>query len=151
MKSFQVRMILPMFFAVFAISPFGAVAKDTGVYTSFGKRDPFSVPSSLSPGGAGGSNVDPLRRFRLEGYKLRAILRVGSQPQAMFEDPDGNTHVVTQGQTLGQEGARVSRIVNSEVIVTERSLNNQGNEVILERILSLPGAQPANQNTTSLE
>jgi hypothetical protein len=82
--------------------------------------------------------MDPLRKFRLEGYRLRAILRAGGKTQAMFEDPEGKSHVVEEGALVGLEGARVSRIVNSEVIVTERSVNYLNKETLLERVISLP-------------
>lgn len=114
--------------------------KDANLYSSFGKRDPFRIPDR---GGLNGetSQVDPLRKYRLEGYRLRAILRTGNRPQAMFEDPDGKSHVVVEGDRLGMEGARVSRIVNSEVIVTERSANYLGKETLLEKVISLPADQ----------
>ncbi len=114
--------------------------KDSNLYSSFGKRDPFRVPDR-SGLGSETIPVDPLRKYRLEGYRLRAILRSGNRPQAMFEDPDGKSHVVVEGDKLGMEGARVSRIVNSEVIVTERSANHLGKEILLEKVISLPADQ----------
>jgi Tfp pilus assembly protein PilP len=111
--------------------------KEGGLYSSFGKRDPFRAPERGGLGRGGGS-LSAVRKYRLESYHLRAILRIGSRPQAMFEDPDGKSHVVVEGELIGIEGARVSRIVQSEVIVTERGSNNLGKETLLEKVISLP-------------
>ncbi len=111
--------------------------KNDGLYSPFGKRDPFRVPDRNALTGKEASS-DPIRKFRLEAYRLRAVVRMGPKPQAMFEDPDGKSHVVSEGDLLGAEGARISRIVNSEVIVTERSSNHLGKEILLERVISLP-------------
>jgi Tfp pilus assembly protein PilP len=112
--------------------------KEDSLYSSFGKRDPFRVPNRGGLSGVHEATVDPLRKFRLEGYRLRAIVRIAGKPQAMFEDPDGKSHVVSEGDRIGMEGAHISRIVNSEVIVTERSANYLGKETLLEKVISLP-------------
>lgn len=111
--------------------------KAAGLYSGFGKRDPFRVPDRGGVGDREDSSA-PIRKFRLEGYRLRAIMRVDGKPQAMFEDPEGRSHVITEGERIGQEGARVSRIVDSEVIVTERGSNYLGKETLLEKVISLP-------------
>lgn len=133
---------------VFGADPNGRDEKDTNLYSSFGKRDPFRVPDRSGLGGET-VHIDPLRKYRLEGYRLRAILRSGNRPQAMFEDPDGKSHVVVEGDRLGMEGARVSRIVNSEVIVTERSANYLGKETLLEKVISLPADLEGKAGTTA--
>lgn len=126
-------------FLAFAVDEKRSDEKDDNLYNSFGKRDPFRVPD-LSGLGAKEVVSDPVRKYRLEGYRLRAILRFGGKPQAMFEDPEGKSHVVMEGDRIGLEGARVSRIINSEVIVTERSANYLGKETLLEKVISLPAA-----------
>ncbi len=123
--------------------------KDDNLYSSFGKRDPFKIPSRGGLGGTEGSSADPLRKFRLEGYRLRAIVRIGNKPQAMFEDPDGRSHVVSEGDRIGMEGAHISRIVNSEVIVTERSANYLGKESLLEKVISLPSGDAEGKSAPS--
>lgn len=114
-----------------------ADSKEGGLYSPFGKRDPFRAPERGGLNRSGGS-LSAVRKYRLESYQLRAILRIGSRPEAMFEDPDGKSHVVVEGELIGIEGARVSRIVQSEVIVTERGSNNLGKETLLEKVISLP-------------
>ncbi len=131
--------VTPVFLANSAADKGRRDEKDENLYSSFGKRDPFQVPER---GGVGGKQtaLDPIRKFRLEGYRLRAVLRTGGKTQAMFEDPEGVSHIVLEGQQIGMEGARVSRIVDSEVIVTERSVNYLGKETLLEKVISLPTA-----------
>jgi Tfp pilus assembly protein PilP len=112
-------------------------SEDSTLYSSFGKRDPFRAPERGTLI-RGQGEVSPIRKYRLESYHLRAILRIGNRPQAMFEDPDGKSHVVLEGEFIGIEGAKVSRIVNSEVIVTEKGANHLGKETLLEKVISLP-------------
>jgi hypothetical protein len=56
----------------------------------------------------------------------------------MFEDPEGQTHIIVEGQTMGRERATVSRILNSEVILTEKTFNYLGAESLYEKVISLP-------------
>ncbi len=138
------RTLLTTFFIFFTTAVYSEAPpapkgepKDGGLYSSFGKRDPFRAPDRGGLIRSGGS-LSAVRKYRLESYQLRAILRIGSRPEAMFEDPDGKSHVVVEGELIGIEGARVSRIVQSEVIVTERGSNNLGKETLLEKVISLP-------------
>lgn len=71
----------------------------------------------------------------------------------MLQDPEKRIHIVTEGVILGREKATVSRILNREVIVTERTTNYLGVESLFERVLSLPpdkdlddGAQAADSS-----
>lgn len=111
-------------------------SKGESFYSPFGKRDPFKVPSV---GGLGDdTTLGPLLRYHVDQYKLRAILRGMGEPKAMFQDPQGKSHIVFQGDTIGIEKATVSRIIKSEVIVTERTFNYLGKESLLEKVISLP-------------
>jgi hypothetical protein len=140
MKLFVALWVLGISGQVWGAGPQKKDDKDDNLYSSFGKRDPFKVPSR---GGltSGPDSSDPLRKYRLEGYRLRAIMRIAGKPQAMFEDPDGHSHVVSEGDRMGMEGAHISRIINSEVIVTERSTNYLGKETLLEKVISLPAGE----------
>lgn len=110
--------------------------KNDAFYSPFGKRDPFRVPSV---GGLGDdATVGPLQRFHVEQFKLKAILRGLGEPKAMFQDPKGKSHIVSQGDIIGIERATVSRIIKSEVILTERTFNYLGKESLLERVIALP-------------
>jgi Tfp pilus assembly protein PilP len=107
------------------------------LYTPMGKRDPFLVPDSMfSDKRNFGQN--PLLKYQLDRYKLRGILKGLGKSRAMFEDPVGISHIVTEGDLIGIEKAQVSRIIDSEVILTEKSVNYLGKESLLEKVLSLP-------------
>ena len=64
----------------------------------------------------------------------------------MFEDPDGQVHIVMEGSIIGRERATVSRILNREVIVTEKTVNYLGVQSLYERIISLPNDGEFEQN-----
>lgn len=110
---------------------------NTFIYSPIGKRDPFKAPQAkrLARDLAA---VNPLERFNLEQLHLRAILKGLGKNKAMFEDPEGKTHILQEGATLGRERASVSRILNTEVILTVRTFNYLGQESINERVVSLP-------------
>ncbi|GEM_PF-6203256 len=110
--------------------------KNDAFYSPFGKRDPFRIPTV---GGLGeDASVGPLQRFHVDQFKLRAIMRGMGDPKAMFQDPRGRSHIVSQGDLIGIEKATVSRIIKSEVILTERTYNYLGKESLLERVIALP-------------
>ncbi len=110
--------------------------KNDAFYSPFGKRDPFRIPTV---GGLGeDASVGPLQRFHVDQFKLRAIIRGMGDPKAMFQDPRGRSHIVSQGDLIGIEKATVSRIIKSEVILTERTYNYLGKESLLERVIALP-------------
>lgn len=110
--------------------------KSDAFYSPFGKRDPFRIPTV---GGLGeDASVGPLQRFHVDQFKLRAIMRGMGEPKAMFQDPRGRSHIVSQGDLIGIEKATVSRIIKSEVILTERTYNYLGKESLLERVIALP-------------
>ena len=107
------------------------------VYSPVGKRDPFKAPST-------GTNerevasLNPLEQFSIEQLQLRAILRSQGKGRAMFEDPEGNTHILNEGETFGREKGTLSKILNNEVIVTERTFDYMGRENLYEKVISLP-------------
>lgn len=107
------------------------------IYSPIGKRDPFKSPA-LQTNDRDVTAVNPLEKFAVDQFQLRAVLRGIGKPKAMFEDPDGKTHIITEGDVIGRERATVSRILNSEVILTERTFNYLGVENLYEKILSLP-------------
>jgi len=104
------------------------------IYSPVGKRDPFRVPAA----GRELASINPLERFSIEQLQLRGILRGDGQARAMFEDPEGRTHIIREGELLGREQGTVSRILNTEVIITEKTFNYRGEESLYEKIISLP-------------
>ena len=107
------------------------------IYSPVGKRDPFRAPTpnvvTRDP-----SAISPIEKFSIEQLELRAVLRGGGKNRAMFEDPDGKTHILFEGESLGREKATISRILNTGVIVTKKTINYLGAEAITEEVISLP-------------
>jgi nitrate/nitrite transporter NarK len=66
----------------------------------------------------------------------------------MFEDPEGKSYILTEGDSIGREHATISRIVNSEVIVTQRTFNYLGAESLLEKVISLPKDNDLDEGNT---
>lgn len=107
------------------------------LYSPIGKKDPFRPPTVESfdreP-----SALTALEKYSIQQLQLKAILKGLGRPKAMFQDPDGKTHILEEGQMIGRERASLSRILNAEVIVTERTTNYLGEENLYERVISLP-------------
>ena len=112
-------------------------AQRSVIYSPVGKRDPFRPPT-LKSVGRDVAALDPLEKYSLEQLQLRAVLRDSKRPQAMFQDPEGKTYILSEGDTLGRERATVSKILNTEVILTERTFNYLGVESLYEKVMSLP-------------
>jgi len=112
-------------------------------YSPVGKRDPFRPPAAEQ--GRDPSSVNPLEKHGVDKFQLKAILKGMGRPRAMFEDPDGRSFILSEGDTFGRERGTISRILNTEVIVTERTFNYLGAENLYERVLSLPPADAVNE------
>jgi hypothetical protein len=113
------------------------------IYSPVGKRDPFKAPidHSLMRELA---TINPLEKFNLEQLQLKAILKGIGKHRAMFEDPEGKTHILTEGTVLGRERATISRILDREVILTLRTFNYLGAENLSEKIIFLPQEEEDN-------
>lgn len=113
-------------------------AEEGAIYSPVGKRDPFKEPLVVS-GDRSPTALRTIEQFGIDQLQLRAILRGdGGIPRAMFEDPRGYTYIVKPGDSIGRERGQVSRILNTDVIVTERTFNYLGTESLYERVISLP-------------
>lgn len=117
--------------------PISAETESGSLYSPIGKRDPFKPPESSGPDRTP-SAIESVERYSIDQLRLRAILRGSSGPRAMFEDPQGKTFILKQGDVIGRERGSVSRILNTDVIVTERTFNYLGTESLYERVISLP-------------
>lgn len=109
---------------------------ESGIYNPTGKRDPFRSPSTQknrSP-----AAVSELERYSVDQYQLRAVLKGLGPARVLFEDPQGKTHILKEGDSIGRSRATVSRILKTEVILTERTFNYLGAESLTEKVLSLP-------------
>lgn len=145
------KRILQTFFLTLVLAAYARAEQrpDEGtVYVPIGKRDPFKRPSAGTDG-RDLSAINPLEKFGIEQFLLRAILRGTSNAQAMFEDPEGRVHIVAEGTIIGRERGTISRILNREVIVTERTVNYLGVTSLFERVLSLPSDDEVDQSAPS--
>lgn len=108
---------------------------EMSIYSPTGKRDPFQSPSSASRDLA--SVGSPLEKYTLDQFELKAILKGPRSNQILVQDPTGASHILTEGAALGRAHATISRILDTEVIFTERRYNYLGTESIAERVLSI--------------
>lgn len=107
------------------------------IYSPIGKRDPFRLP--VTEGGVRSpSSTQDLDRYGVEQLQLKGILREGNNAKALFEDPEGKTHIIAEGDIIGREKATVSRVLKTEVILTQRTYNYLGVENLYEKVISLP-------------
>lgn len=109
---------------------------NSSVYSPIGKRDPFKVPKFTPRELASDGNA--LTRYPLEQYRLKAIFRGLEQNQILVEDPKGKSFILNEGETLGKGNASISRVLNTEVIFTEKGLNYLGLPILTEKVLSIP-------------
>jgi len=108
----------------------------SSVYSPIGKRDPFQIPKSNLRDPA--SNEEDLFRYQIEQFELKAVLKGAESSQILVADPKGNTYILKEGDELGRAHATISRILDKEVILTERVTNYLGIQGLAEKVLSLP-------------
>ena len=114
----------------------GASDKNVGLYSPVGKRDPFQIPK-MNPRDLA-SAADDLFKYPLESFQLRAILKSAQGSQILLEDPKGKNHVLQEGDAVGRGRATISRVLEREVIFTERVTNYLGVQNLTEKTLALP-------------
>jgi Tfp pilus assembly protein PilP len=138
-RSFAVAGLLWATSAGAAGSTTEAIREPSAIYSPVGKRDPFKPPTPISNAARGLASIAPLEQLSIEQLTLRGILREGkAKARAMFEDASGNTYILKEGDRIGRERGTISRILNTEVIVTEKTFNYLGVENLYEKVLSLP-------------
>lgn len=113
------------------------VLKVTTLYNPLGKRNPFKVVGGITVGRTV-SAIYPTEKYNLNQLTLKAILRFGGKSRAMIEAPDGQSFIVYEGETIGREGATLSRILKTEIIFTQQTFNYLGTSSLSELVLSLP-------------
>lgn len=110
--------------------------KNAGLYSPLGKRDPFQIPRLNPRDLASGS--DDIFKYPLESFQLRAILKSPQGSQILIEDPKGKSHILQEGDSVGRGRATISRVLEREVIFTERVTNYLGVQNLTEKTLALP-------------
>lgn len=128
--------ILALFIVGSAASGDPASDKNLGLYSPVGKRDPFQVPK-LNPRDLASTGAD-LFKYPLESFQLRAILKSPQGSQILIEDPKGKSHILQEGDAVGRGRATISRVLEREVIFTERVTNYLGVQNLTEKTLALP-------------
>jgi hypothetical protein len=112
-------------------------SKNANIYNPSGKRDPFKVlfsgVATRNP-----TSIYPTEKYDLDQLTLKAIIRLGGKSRAMVEAPDGQMFVLIEGETVGRERAMLSRILKTEIIFSQKTVNYLGNTSLIERVLSLP-------------
>lgn len=111
--------------------------KSGGVYAPEGKRDPFQMPR-VSTEERDVASINSAEKFSIDQFQLRAILRGEGRARAMFEDPEGNIHIIGEGEFIGRERGTLSRILDRELIITIMATNYLGVESIYEKHVALP-------------
>jgi Tfp pilus assembly protein PilP len=106
------------------------------VYSPIGKRDPFNIPKLSLRDPASAENE--LFRYQVEQFELKAVLKSAESSQILIADPKGNTYILKEGDELGRSRAKISRILEKEVILTEKVTNYLGLQGLTEKVLSLP-------------
>jgi Tfp pilus assembly protein PilP len=122
---------------LYSLFCFAEDSQEGAIYSPIGKRDPFKPPA-LESAIRSPSSTQALENFGIEQLQLRGIMKDGSTPKALFEDPEGKSYIILEGQVIGREKATVSRILKTEVILTEKTFNYLGVENLYEKIISLP-------------
>lgn len=107
------------------------------IYSPTGRRDPFRA-ATPDRTGRDVAALSELERFAIEQFQLRAILRTDRKATALFEDPEGRTHILAEGERIGREKATISRILEREVILTIQTVNYLGTEKPYEKTMALP-------------
>jgi len=116
-------------------------------YIGIGKRDPFrsylkDLTEELKKDDDAGQRRARAvtERFRLEQYRLTALITGTSRPHAMVEDPNGSGHILRIGSRLGRNGGRVTRITGQGVTVTLETSTSGNKKVRVNKTLTLPKA-----------
>jgi len=101
----------------------GVAPLNAYVPASFGQRDPFKVPGHFldleKNAGA--------RRYDFSDYRLSGVV-MGDPNKALFFDPDNRSLILSEGDPVGNRGAKISKILDKEVIVTQTVKDGSGKE-----------------------
>lgn len=113
------------------------------VYNPIGKRDPFQ--SFINTDDIGGTGVGPpptgTQKYELDQYKLVGIIWGVERPRALMEDPDAVGHVAEIGTYVGRNWGKITMITSGEVVVTEEYQTIDGELVVNNISMRLPGTE----------
>ncbi len=113
------------------------------VYNPIGKRDPFQSFISIDDPGNGGVGPPPTgtQKYELDQYKLVGIIWGVERPRVLLEDPDDVGHVAEIGSYVGRNWGKITMITSGEVVVTEEYQTIDGELVVNNISMRLPGTE----------
>lgn len=98
-------------------------------YAADDRRDPFvPVPSerAQAQAGAGGAvqpdmnrNREPLEEFPLDALRMKGVIDTPQGRFALVQAPDAIIHRVTTGDHMGQNFGKITKITETEIVLTE--------------------------------
>lgn len=111
-----------------AIEPIPQIKQyEAFAYVGENRRDPFvraepprdaTVPAnSLRPDLT--RNREPLEEFPLDGLRMLGVINTAGATYALVKAPDNVVHRVTQGNHMGQNYGRISKITESQIDLIE--------------------------------
>jgi type IV pilus assembly protein PilP len=111
------------------------------VYNPIGKRDPFQSFFTTEAGGVVGDGPPPTgtQKYELDQYNLVGIIWGVERPRALMEDPDAVGHVAEIGTYVGRNWGKITMITSGEVVVTEEYQTIDGELVVNNISMRLPG------------
>lgn len=103
-----------------AVAP---VKKAEYLYDPAGKRDPFKTFIEVGKTARAVAPATPLQSYDLNALRLVGIMMLPGKKVAIIEDPTGKGYHVKEGTRIGMNDGVVVEILNDEVIVEERYLD----------------------------
>lgn len=79
----------------------------------------------------------PTQKYEIDRYKLIGIMVKKQGSSAIFEDPEGKGWVLKEGSFIGNEGAKIKKIMQDSVIVEEPVVDNLGKVKYVERSITI--------------
>jgi type IV pilus assembly protein PilP len=104
-------------------------------YNSQGKMDPFRpFIQKETAKKKSGVALSPLQRYGIEQLKLIGIMAGDKKKVAIVSDPKGKSYVISKGTLIGLNNGRVERILDDQVIVEEKT-GEDNRKVKIRRII----------------
>jgi hypothetical protein len=97
-------------------------------------RDPFKAPEIQS---ADETPKGPLERIPIDRFKLLGVITGPDRFRAMLQDPDGQTHLVSERMKIGNRQGVVKKITSKGLWIQEKVVNVLGQEEKVDTVLKL--------------
>lgn len=114
-------------------------------YNAFDLPDPFK-PRKLQPGQGGGlqpdlkRNREELEKYPLENLKMVGFLEQNKVRYGLIRTSDGTLHRVKVGEHMGQNFGMITKITDSEIVMTEIVQDSTGNWIEQNTSINLASA-----------